>query len=92
MKFNSLQELFADEGRWCKGAVARDTFGKPCSSLDDEAACWCMLGGAEHIYGPDYESAAEKLRLVVGRGVSVFNDHSSTTIEDIRRVVAEAGV
>lgn len=97
MKFSSLQELFEDEGRWTKGAFAKDSNGNSVSFRRDCATCFCLAGGVFVVYPPEEQQGVfVKLReAVVARGYhseEYFNDHPSTTIDDIRRVVKEAGV
>ena len=49
---NVAREVCADAARlvqqgWCQCVDARDKNGKPCSSLDEEATCFCLSGAID---------------------------------------------
>ena len=97
MKFATLQELFADPARWTTGKTARDVHGHSTYAKSDGACSWCLIGGLERVYGDVYIGPRKKLREAIERrvgprSITGFNDDAATTIDDIRAVVAEAGV
>lgn len=101
-KFNSLQELFADPARWTKRRSAADAEGRWTDFYDPKAACWCLTGGINLVYGAgaDYGLVSEKLtaarkKLFPDSRYSTlqwWNDAWERTHEDILALVTEAGV
>lgn len=91
-KFNTLQELFSDPARWTKGVYFRDAEGNSCARQD--ATCACLAGGVRLVYG---DKTVDRLR-VNGRinghikkqlpdaTIASWNDHFSTTIEDVQNL------
>lgn len=98
-KPTTVAELLSDESKWCKGYWAKLANGSSCTSPDDNACCFCLIGATNFVYS-DWdarEAALERLYEAAGRaagGMSAmaFNDHPDTTFEMVRRVIEEAGV
>lgn len=44
-----LEALLTPPEHWTQGFDARDPEGIPVGSLDENATCWCLLGGIEKI-------------------------------------------
>jgi hypothetical protein len=91
----TLQELFTDETKWCKGAVARDANGYPVLSDSPSAVCWCLYGGIEICYPDDFYAAESKFTDALPEGfleVSQFNDDDETTFADVRAAIERAGI
>jgi uncharacterized protein YbjT (DUF2867 family) len=41
-------EIISDEGKWTRGAMARNAFGHSCSAWDKEAVRFCAVGAIYH--------------------------------------------
>lgn len=92
-KFKSLQELFEDEKRWTKGEYARDEKGFRVDSNSKEAVCWCLSGACSAVYRHAGLAIWIKLsRSLPNNEVVAWNDDPARTIDDVRRLVKEAGV
>ena len=90
---SNLQEFFADESHWTKGAKVTHKEGK----LDCACLFYAMLEFyPEHPKKSPYKklvSTIEELykdRFAEAGTIGNFNDHPNTTIDDIRKVVQVA--
>lgn len=99
----SVAELYNVGDRWIKKYSAINADGTYASSINDpKAAKFCLSGAIHRVYGNDAVLRADAFRKVeqvikgysLGNKISVvgFNDAEETTLTDIRRVVAIAGV
>ena len=100
---SSVEELFGDEAeRWVKDESAVDSDGDEVEPTAPEAYAFCLSGAVTRVYGEGTDAeaqACDKLTDVIDkysfgefRDLPGFNDDNNTTFEDIRRVVALAGV
>lgn len=105
MKYNSLQELFADRSRWTTGSYARDKNKIVCPIDSEHACCWCLVGGIRLIYGYEddidwygnhigyTDKAKEVINKIVkriDRSISLYNDCS--TYGEVVQLVKELNV
>ncbi|WP_395000377.1 hypothetical protein [Acinetobacter sp.] len=98
----SVAELFSVDSRWVKRRSAQKANGEYTAIESAEAAAFCLSGGIHRVYGANAEQRTAAFRKVeevikgysLGKVTSVvgFNDNASTTINDVRRVVAIAGI
>lgn len=90
----TLQDLFRDKTRWTRKQYARDNKGYPVMTRDPYATSFCLAGGLIRLYDnlDERDKNEAKLRQVTGRSLTAFNDDPATTIQDIQRVVRQAGV
>jgi hypothetical protein len=72
-KPKTLQELYAREGTWTKGAYARLPNGEVAAADDKGACCFCLDGGLVHIYGDNTEQYCEALEKVWQTIMKVFS-------------------
>lgn len=97
-EFHSVQEVFADPGRWTQGTLARDASRIPINPRAPSATCWCLLGAVHRVYphGPLRDAViarlGETLRRSHGTGRSVgamlaWNDSASRSFVDVLLVV-----
>lgn len=100
-KFKTLQELFSDPKRWTTHGKARDTRGRPTLVHDPYAACWCLLGALQRVYGgtfyanPDCMRAMGKVNDALpddAETIAEWNDHPDRTAEEVLALVTKAGV
>lgn len=106
-KFKTVRELFRSENRWCKFALAMvpaiTLEGKtqlvPVAVDSPDATKFCLVGALKRVYPPSIrrmyafnrvQRALEK--IAPDLSIAGFNDHPSTTIKDIRKLVKEAKV
>lgn len=95
-----VKELLADPNKWTKGSSARDSVGIPVHIDSDRATCFCMRGALVKVCGEDenrYSRDYDKLMATIledtcVRSITYFNDHPSTTHQDILRVLEKADV
>lgn len=50
---NSLRELLKPEGRWCQGFYAFGADKQRRQPNDQDAVCWCLIGGCKKIARDD---------------------------------------
>ena len=106
MKF--LQQIFLrevraqieDENRWTKGALARDSDGRPRDPTGESATCWCLAGAV--IVAVDRAYVDDIIRLLdrcVPNGpwglaaehpYVRYNDHDDVTHADVLRLLDQA--
>ncbi len=90
--------LLKDPARWTKRANARDESGWIVSILDPNAACFCLSGAFQKIYGTNIwdHPAGRRLEDEVGEPYSYdpigFNDHLATTHQDIMSILRKTKV
>lgn len=89
-----MRELFEDEKRWTKGDSAKDITGHWINPLSDEAVCWCLSGGLRVVYwdSTKLRQVEETLLKLCDGSIPAWNDDPARTIDDVRRLVKEAGV
>ena len=94
------------EKRWNKGSMARDRNGNRCHPCSDVSVRWCLVGACRLVYLGDADDVNGPVEIAVRaieraiRSVDganhvtavFFNDASSTTIDDIRKLVEKARV
>ena len=91
----TLQELFARDGSWTQGALARDAAGEKCYPADPEAVCWCLVGGVLKVDYANQQHIFDLLSQATGGSLvllSRWNDAPGRTIEDVRALAAKANV
>jgi hypothetical protein len=76
--------LITDRFRWTSGALARDSYGRVVSPLDDDAVSWCALGAVYRTVGGDLEAFTrvvdtldEACRALYGTSIRAVNDSPS---------------
>lgn len=81
--------------RWTKGVDARDAAGNEVSPKSEIAACFCVYGAIEFVYG-NYsrcERASNKFARLIDCGlVSIWQDDPSTTFDMMLAKVKESGI
>lgn len=87
--YHNLQELFADENRWCRGSLARDKDGNQIGEHAKLAVSFC-LAGAIYRFKLSFTEDIGLIELISAEiCITQFNDSPFTTIEDIRALVAK---
>jgi hypothetical protein len=94
-----IKELLSTPDKWTKGLAARNKKGEPVFTSDKDAYSFCLLGACAKCY-PDLLNCVEvekKIRDILRNengflSIVDFNDSSSTTFEDIRRILEIANV
>lgn len=100
MRKNTLQpmlDLYIKKGgskAWTQGCDARDSRWGAVPSYDAEAVAWCLAGALKSWVPYPLESRIElwrRLRKEEGyfTGIINFNDHPSTTWDDVVRVLSQ---
>lgn len=107
IKPKTVQELFSDESRWTRYALAANKNGDVVDLNSDNATCFCFGGAILRVYGDVYqgyavlERVAKLLRkkgAVLGsnRGnistIARWNDNPKRTFQDVRSLAAEANI
>ena len=103
-----IQDLLTDESKWTKGRNARDAQGNGVASRTPEAAAWCLQGAMWKCYGNEAEAIAVAHKMAealppTGRGelddgrdpfseLVNWNDLTTTTFSDVRRLVTELDI
>lgn len=94
------------EQGWTQYVVARDKNGLHVDAHSDNAVCWCIYGAVHKVYinngekKPDnerpaisYYEACSRLKQALGSTeLSVWNDASGRTKEEVLEVFRKAGV
>ncbi len=99
-KLPPLQQLFQENGKWCKGALARSARGYITEYTAVDADKFCLLGACGVCYGSDYSGKRVTVKRIqttldqLGFHLSIpnFNDSPKTSIADIRALVELADV
>ena len=55
----SLQDLYATDNSWCRGACAKDKDGKTVPSDSKAAVQWCPIGALLRVYGGGMDEYCE---------------------------------
>lgn len=95
----TMQELFAVDGSWTQGELARDNKGNSVCSFSTEAVQWCLLGATIKCYSKDtvfgqnhqYLDVFTMLRKKIGSVVN-YNNEEGRTIDDIRKLCRELNI
>ena len=98
-----LVELFSDPKRWTQNRYARNKEGIATPIKDENAVCWCIIGGVYKLYdGPDQLRVEMKIRDVIAKkenspnpnwiSVTEWQDHPNRTLQEVLEVLKEAGV
>lgn len=91
-----VRELLAAEERWTKGSPARNKRGKPVSSTDKKAVCWCLNGALDKCAPRDasFWPSVKLLENILGQGFEGnymrFNDAPDTTHKDVLGLLDKA--
>lgn len=93
-KPKTLQELYARDWTWTQGAAARTLDGRAVNASNPKACCFCLAGALAVIYS---DEADIKVRAALRYRthplwLSEWNDDPGRTIDDVRKLVEEAGV
>lgn len=99
-----VKELLADPARWTKASFSRDKWGCPIHPRDEQAICWCIVGGIEKCY-PNFEEqkkARKKILRVIEPEIdpkngslllkTIFNVNDSATHAELMKILEEADV
>ena len=81
------RKLISKPENWTKKTLARDNAGKNCLLLSKDAVCYCSVG-ALHKSAVNDRIIANAMQILRGftpnnRPVVHYNDHTTTTHEDI---------
>ncbi len=105
MKFKTVSALYRAPSRWIKFKwagvrVKGEILNTQIRGKD--ANCWCLSGAIAVVYSmKERPLIRRKVEHAIGKlfpgrtsdgSIVAFNDHSATTIEDVRKVVREAKV
>jgi hypothetical protein len=104
MPRNALQilkeadKVLASETNWVKRAFAKDKDGYTCSTKDNGAVQFCLLGAITRGFmkdGPSrdwdaYHEAEDALRKFINRGITSWNDEPERTFAEVKQVLADA--
>lgn len=91
---------FIKKENWTTGAMARDIYGHPVYTDDEDATCFCLLGMINICY-PDLEDAFNvKIKIVENvpklkdgtiSGIGDWNDFVAT-FEDVKGLVEKLDI
>lgn len=95
----TVQELFRDERRWTKGAMARSISGNKCYPEDKLAECFCLVGALRHCY-PDlveYATMRQHVEYTLKsqgfhESIVAWNDRRDRTLKEVQELVKLADV
>ena len=73
-----VSELLCDESKWCKGSNAVDAQGNEVYCHSADAVRWCLLGAFLRC-----RQSPLILGQITNRQITVFNDDSSTTFQEV---------
>lgn len=106
--FKKVKTLLSERTRWCKGTLARNKYRHAVKVESDSACKFCLVGAINRIYGDDYyknqpikkklASSINKLFPQFASGYSDentiirFNDSSTVTYDDVKKVISHANV
>jgi hypothetical protein len=73
---NAAADLIEPEGRWTKGAFARDAYGEVVVPVCSEACSWCAVGAIRRVTPDEGLDALPAFRRHLGDGsdISHWND------------------
>jgi hypothetical protein len=81
--------------RWCQGALARCSAGKPCDPVDRTAVCWCLTGArrlAKNALGAscdDVYGFALAIECIVNEYPPEWNDADERAFDDVVKLLTE---
>jgi hypothetical protein len=104
MPRNALQllkeanEVLASEANWTKRAFAKDKDGHTCSTYDNGAVQFCLIGAVTRRFMKDgphrnydaYHEAEDAIRKFTNKGVTSWNDAPERTFAEVKQVLADA--
>lgn len=75
-----VYELLKDESHWTQDASARDSKGRPCSSVAPQACQWCLMGAISKVGNPTsndfYENDAQRYYTEIYLAELLHSKHS----------------
>jgi len=87
---------FLTKRRWTKGAVALTKRGRTCSTSCRWATKFCLIGAVRKCYHELEERRNVLSRIAAAlnntNGIAGFNDHPSTTFEQVKALVVKLDV
>lgn len=101
-KYSKVKDLLSTASRWRKSALATDTYGRSVDVNSPEACQFCLSGAVDRVYAGyswgrtnainKLQDAIRKYSLNTNSSIVSFNDSSSTSFTDLRRVLEFADV
>lgn len=86
-------ELLSKPGAWTQGYFARNSNEEMRNSRDEDACCWCAMGGISRCYsGPEWASAVNRLSDAVGGHIPKWNDTPGRTQEEVVALLKELDI
>jgi hypothetical protein len=89
-----IKELLSSPEKWTQGVSARDKNGDIVYATCATATCFCLMGAIEHCYRNENEAELiyKKIRTKVISHISIWNDQSYRTFEDVKQLVEELDI
>lgn len=99
MVVEGLIQMFADEARWTRGALARTSAGLPTQPESADAVCYCLGAGLDVLtedLDPEIRTGAEEALLRTARedlgrpglmSLEQFNDDGATTYAELMQLL-----
>lgn len=93
-----VSELLDSPEKWVQGVYATDKNDTSCFPYNQEACRWCLAGAIIRCYGirncwsASYGRAIDKLRKLIRKNISDWNDAPGRTFDEVRKAVLEAGI
>ena len=93
------RDLISDPEKWTKGGMGRKSDGDPVGVYDvgrEDVVKWCMSGALrkvadnEQVFNKAYWSCMSQVPVQVKTSLPRFNDHPSTTHQDVMFVFDQA--
>jgi len=91
----TVAELLESPERWGRYASARSADGSHVPPGSPKAACFCLFGAMERIYGngTDFHEVRQKMLRVTGwQSIVDWNDHCHRTHAEVLAAVRAAGI
>lgn len=92
-----IRELLSDEGKWTKGAYARNANGEDCYASSPDAVCWCLDGAAMKCYTTlEYNNICGILNRATKQrfhcGYISWQDAPERTFAEVKALVEELDI
>ena len=90
-----IRELFDSPEKWTKGSGARNSAGASVPPTVLAATSWCLLGAVDKCYPsiaiarPVFDKIYSKIG---GTSATQWNDSTSRTFEDVRKLVVSLDI
>lgn len=88
-----IKELLSDPSKWTQQFYAKNHFDRSVKSNSTDAVCWCLQGAVKKCYPPEnHQLIYDKIIAEVGLEICGWNDNSTRTFEDVKKLVEKLDI